>query len=65
MGLPVQVRGNSLDYPLMLKDINLLLWLGANSIRTSHWPYAEELLDLCDKHGIVVIDETPALGLKQ
>lgn len=49
----------------MMKDVNLLLWLGANSFRTSHYPYAEELMDLCDSHGIVVIDETPAVGLQK
>ena len=48
----------------MMKDVNLLLWLGANSFRTSHYPYAEELMDLCDKYGIVVVDEAPAVGLQ-
>ena len=48
----------------MMKDMNMLLWLGANSFRTSHYPYAEELMDLCDKLGVVVIDEVPAVGLK-
>ncbi len=47
-----------------MKDLNLLLWLGANSIRTSHYPYSEEQMQLCDKYGIVVIDETPAVGLR-
>ena len=59
-----QIRGKGLDYPLIMKDVNLILWLGGNSFRTSHYPYAEELMDLCDKYGIVVIDETPAVGLK-
>jgi beta-glucuronidase len=57
------VRGKGLDYPLLMKDINLIKWLGANSFRTSHYPYSEELMDLCDQHGIVVIDESPAVGL--
>ena len=48
-----------------MKDVNLIKWLGANSIRTSHYPYAEEFMDLCDKNGIVVIDESPAIGLKR
>ncbi len=48
-----------------MKDVNLLLWLGANSFRTSHYPYSEELMDLCDKYGIVVLDEAPAVGLSQ
>jgi len=47
-----------------LKDINLLKWLGANSFRTAVYPNSEELMDLCDKYGIVVIDETPAVGIK-
>ncbi len=49
----------------MMKDINLMMWLGINSFRTSHYPYAEELMDLCDKYGIVVIDELPAVGLNK
>ena len=48
-----------------MKDVNLLLWLGANSFRTSHYPYSEELMELCDQHGIVVVDEAPAVGLKK
>ncbi|MBC7721564.1 MAG: DUF4982 domain-containing protein [Pedobacter sp.] len=31
---------------------------GANSIRTSHNPVAPEFLDLCDKMGFLVMDET-------
>ncbi len=53
-----------MDYPIMMKDINLLKWMGANSFRTSHYPYAEELMELCDQHGIVVVDEAPAVGMK-
>ncbi|KAM4701337.1 beta-glucuronidase isoform 1-T2 [Discoglossus pictus] len=58
------VRGKGLDWPLIVKDFNLLKWLGANSFRTSHYPYAEEIMDLCDKYGIVVIDECPGVGIK-
>ncbi|MEQ2200246.1 hypothetical protein XENOCAPTIV_025954 [Xenoophorus captivus] len=45
-------------------DFNLIKWLGANSFRTSHYPYAEEILQMCDRHGIVVIDESPGVGIK-
>jgi beta-glucuronidase len=38
-------------------------WTGANSFRTSHYPYAEDVLDFADRHGILVIDETAAVGL--
>ncbi|XP_029468157.1 beta-glucuronidase [Rhinatrema bivittatum] len=58
------IRGKGLDWPLVVKDFNLLQWLGANSFRTSHYPYAEEIMDMCDKHGIVVIDECPGVGIK-
>ncbi|CAH2222721.1 beta-glucuronidase [Pelobates cultripes] len=58
------VRGKGLDWPLIIKDFNLLKWLGANSFRTSHYPYAEEIMDLCDKYGIVVIDECPGVGIR-
>ncbi|XP_030009905.1 beta-glucuronidase isoform X2 [Sphaeramia orbicularis] len=58
------IRGKGLDWPLMVKDFNLLKWLGANSFRTSHYPYAEEILQMSDRHGIVVIDECPGVGIK-
>lgn len=58
------IRGKGLDWPLIVKDFNLLKWLGANSFRTSHYPYAEEILQMCDRHGIVVIDECPGVGIR-
>lgn len=50
--------------PLILKDFNLIKWIGANSFRTSHYPYADEIMDRADAEGIMVIDECPAVGLK-
>ena len=57
------VHGRGFDLCLNVKDVGLIHWLHANSFRTSHYPYAEEMYDLCDKEGIVVIDETPAVGI--
>jgi beta-glucuronidase len=57
------VRGKAHDDALMIHDFALLDWIGANSIRTAHYPYAEEVLDYADRHGIVVIDETAAVGM--
>lgn len=57
------VRGKGFDYASMVNDHALMQWIGANSYRTSHYPYAEEQMDYADEHGIVVIDETPAVGL--
>lgn len=56
-------HGRGLDLCLDVKDVNLIHWLHANSFRTSHYPYAEEMYDLCDQEGIVIIDETPAVGI--
>jgi beta-glucuronidase len=56
------VRGKGHDDVLMVHDFELMDWVGANSFRTSHYPYAEEVLDFADRHGIVVIDETAAVG---
>lgn len=58
-----EVRGKGLDEAYNVKDLSLMNWMHANSFRTSHYPYAEEMLNLCDREGIVVIDETTAVGL--
>lgn len=57
------VLGQGTFYPMMIKDYNLLKWIGANSFRTSHYPYSEEWLDLADELGILVIDEAPHVGV--
>ena len=46
----------------LVQDFELLDWVGANSFRTSHYPYSEDVLDYADRHGIVIIDETAAVG---
>jgi beta-glucuronidase len=57
------VRGKAHDDALMVHDFALLDWIGANSFRTSHYPYAEEVLAFADAQGIVVINETAAVGM--
>ncbi|MBC7321371.1 beta-glucuronidase [bacterium] len=57
------IRGRGLDQVINVKDFNLLKWIGANSFRTSHYPYSEEILYLADMYGIVVIEEAPAVGM--
>jgi beta-glucuronidase len=57
------VHGRGHDDAAMVHDFALMRWVGANSFRTSHYPYAEEVLDLADRLGIAVIDETAAVGL--
>jgi beta-glucuronidase len=55
--------GKGLHLPLMVKDFQMLKWIGANSFRTSHYPYAEEMMYYADRKGILVIDEVPAVSL--
>ncbi|XP_050511632.1 beta-glucuronidase isoform X1 [Diabrotica virgifera virgifera] len=57
------IRGKGLDLPLIIRDHNLMRWIGANAYRTSHYPYAEEIMDLADELGIMIIDETPAVNI--
>lgn len=58
-----EIHGKGLDNALNIKDFNLLKWLGANSFRTSHYPYSEEHMMMADREGFVVIDEVPAVGM--
>ena len=39
------------------RKIEILKEMGCNSIRMTHNPPAPEVLELCDKHGVLVIDE--------
>ncbi|XP_018323969.1 beta-glucuronidase [Agrilus planipennis] len=55
------IRGKGLDLPLVMKDYNLIKWIGANAYRTSHYPYADEIMDLADQMGIMIIDECPSV----
>lgn len=57
------VRGKGHDDAFLVHDFALLDWIGANSFRTSHYPYAEEVYEFADRQGIVVIDEVAAVGL--
>lgn len=57
------IHGKGLDEALNIRDFNMLKWIGANSFRTSHYPYSEEHMKLADREGFVVIDEVPAVGM--
>lgn len=73
-GKPVYLRGCGLheDFALLghghsdarlVKDLTLLKNMGANSFRTSHYPYDEAAYQLADRIGLLVIGETSATGL--
>ncbi len=45
-------------YPRAIeKRLLLMKQYGINHIRTSHNPYSREFIELCDKYGILVVDE--------
>lgn len=46
------------NYPRAIeKRLQLMKQFGINHIRTSHNPYSREFIELCDKYGILVVDE--------
>lgn len=56
--------GKGLNIPLIVKDYQLMRWTGANSYRTSHYPYSEEEMQMADREGFLIIDEIPAVSLQ-
>jgi len=50
--------GSAVNTSALKRQIRILQEMGCNAIRTSHNPPAPELLDLCDKMGVMLIDET-------
>ena len=56
------VSGKGNNSAVNVRDFELLDWIHANSFRTSHYPYCEEILYLADRYGFMVIDECPAVG---
>lgn len=67
--VPVKLKGVCMHHDLgalgaavntraMERQLELLKEMGCNAIRTSHNPPAPEWLDLCDRMGFLVMDET-------
>ncbi|WP_037621752.1 glycoside hydrolase family 2 TIM barrel-domain containing protein [Streptomyces aureus] len=50
-------KGRALDPETMLADVLLMKRHNINAVRTSHYPPHPAFLDLCDTHGLWVIDE--------
>lgn len=57
------VVGRGFNIGVMKRDFELMKWIGANSFRTSHYPYSEEIYQMADREGFLIIDEVPAVGL--
>lgn len=57
------IIGKGLNHSVNVRDHELLKWINANSYRTTHYPYSEELIQLCDEQGILLISEAPAVSM--
>ena len=57
------IVGRGFNIGVMKRDFECMKWIGANSFRTSHYPYSEEIYQMADREGFLIIDEVPAVGL--
>lgn len=57
--------GCAVPLAAMQQDLLLMKDMGANSVRTSHYPNDELFLDLCDELGFLVWEENHARGLSE
>lgn len=57
------IIGKGLNHSVNIRDHELLKWIHANSYRTTHYPYSEEMIQLADTQGILLISETPAVSI--
>jgi beta-galactosidase len=67
-GVPIVIRGvnrhehdpnggYTIGEDMMLADIRLMKQFNINAVRTSHYPSDPRWYELCDEHGIYVVDE--------
>lgn len=57
------IIGRGFHPGVMKRDFECMKWIGANSFRTAHYPYSEEIYQMADREGFLVIDEVAAVGL--
>jgi len=57
------IIGKGLNEPVFNLDLNVMESMGANSFRTSHYPYSEEAMYQADRKGFLVINEVAGVGL--
>lgn len=50
-------RGRAVTVESMLEDIRIMKRHNINTVRTSHYPNDPQWYDLCDRHGIYLVDE--------
>ena len=55
--------GNISDYSRIKEDVDLILDMGANTVRLAHYQHPQEMYDLCDEKGLVVWAEIPYISM--
>ena len=58
----VKGKGAALSVEDHRRDLDLILDMGANSVRLAHYPHSEFFYNLCDSAGLVVWSEIPWVG---
>jgi beta-galactosidase len=67
-GIPITLRGvnihehdpetgHYIPEELMLRDIQLMKQYNINAVRLSHYPFPQRWYELCDEHGLYIVDE--------
>lgn len=54
--------GCAIPVQVMAQDLDMMLEVGSNAVRTCHYPNDERFLDLCDERGVLVWEENHARG---
>ena len=57
--------GLAVPVETMMRDLQLMRDMGANCVRTSHYPNDPRFLDLCDEMGMLVWEESHARGFEE
>ena len=56
------VIGNALEYKHHRQDMDLILEMGANTVRLAHYQHNQDVYDLCDEKGLVLWAEIPYIS---